>query len=103
MGVLLGSIDKTRVHAVVPQVIFTAKECKNAEADGDGVLGYGNLLLTDYMKKDRKLAIGKLKIAIQQKRLHNYYQKIMLLHDSCKVHKVRQFREVMDGYGFVEI
>lgn len=55
-GVSLGSTNKTRIHAVGPQGIFTAEEDKNAKlirkADGDGVLGYGrNLTDLIYEKK----------------------------------------------------
>jgi hypothetical protein len=48
MGVSLGSIATTRMHAVDPQGISTVKKGENAElikrADGDGVLGYGRNL-----------------------------------------------------------
>jgi hypothetical protein len=56
------------------------------------------ILLIEYMQRGEvyKETIRKLKAAIQQKRPYNCDQKIVLLHENCRVHKARQVREVID-------
>jgi hypothetical protein len=91
-----------------PQEISTAKKGKDAEfiRKNDGMEG---ILLIEYMKKGStitgevyKETIRMLKTAIQQKKLHNCDQKMMLLRDNCRVRKSCQVSSI-DECGFPEM
>jgi hypothetical protein len=90
-----------------PQGISTAKNARTHNSSGKPMVtvfrDLEGILLIEYLKRGStitgevyKETIRKLKAAIQQKRPHNCDQKIVLLHENCGVHKVRQVREVID-------
>jgi hypothetical protein len=67
------------------------------------------ILLIEYMKKGStitgevyKETIRMLKTAIQQKKLHNCDQKMMLLRENCRVRKSCQVSSI-DECGFPEM
>jgi transposase len=78
------------------------------KAHGDDMQG---ILLIEYVHTRKKAlqrqeksirtkeTIRKLKTAMRQKKTPNCHQKIMLLHDNCRVHKSRQVLEVIDECG----
>jgi hypothetical protein len=97
VGVLLGFTDKTRIHASEKLMAAVFRDMKGISS-------------VEYMKKGStitaeiyKETIRKFQTAIQQKMLHGCDQKIMPLHDNCRVYKDSQVREVIDECGFVEM
>jgi hypothetical protein len=87
-----------------PQGISTAKNARTHNSSGKPMVtvfrDLEGILVIEYMKRSSTITgeetIRKLKAAIQQKRSHNCDQKIVLLHENCRVHKARQVREVID-------
>jgi hypothetical protein len=82
VGVLLGFTDKTRIHASEKLMAAVFRDMKGISS-------------VEYMKKGSTITaeiykeiIRRLKIATHQKRPHDCDQKIMPLHDNCRVHKL---------------